>query len=212
VDKVREIMIGLLTVRRAGHAWLGLALRTDTGSRAVVKSVERGSPALAAGLAADDVIETLDGRAVADCLEFETAILDRKAGDPVRLGVRRGGTAAEHKVVLAEAPKPDGASLARRQFGLHLQQLKEELAKAMRLAVDRGLLVAAVDEGSPAAGAGIRPGDIVVQVDRYRVDDLDTLGQLLDQVNGGDRILFYVVRGRAVARVVLASRGRDEAP
>ena len=212
VDKVREIMIGLLTVGRAGHAWLGLALRADTGSRAVVKSVEHDSPALAAGIQAGDAIETLDGQAVADCLEFETAVLDRKVGDTVRLGVRRGGAVTERKVVLAEAPKPDGAGLARRQFGLHLQVLKEDLAKAMRLAVDRGLLVAEVDEGSPATGAGIRSGDIVVQVDRYRVDDLDTLGQLLDQVNAGDRILFYVVRGRTVARVVLASRGRGETP
>ena len=103
-------------------------------------------------------------------------------------------------------------NLARGQFGLHLQELKEELATTMRLAVDRGLLVAGVDEGGPAAEAGIRTGDVVVQLDRYRVDDLDALGQLLDQINKGDRILCYVVRGRAVARVVLVARDRGTAP
>ena len=212
VDKVREIMIGLLTVRRAGHAWLGLEFRADTAARAVVKSVERDSPALKAGLKPGDVVETLDGRPVTDCLELETLILDRKVGDTVRLGVRRGTALAENKVVLAEAPKPDGVNLARGQFGLHLQELKEELATTMRLAVDRGLLVAGVDEGGPAAGAGIRTGDVVVQLDRYRVDDLDALGRLLDQVNKGDRILCYVVRGRTVARVVLVARDRGTAP
>jgi len=212
VDKVREIMIGLLTVRRAGHAWLGLSFRPDMGVRAVVQEVEHGSPALKAGLQAGDVVEALDGRPVTDCLDFETAILDRKIGDTVRLGTRRGDQAVEYHVVLAEAPKPDGAALARSQFGLQLQPLNEELAKTMHLAVDQGLLVAEVDKDSPAAEAGIRSGDVIVQVDRYRVSDLDALGQLLDPVKAGNQVLFYVVRGRAVARAFLTAQARSEKP
>ena len=76
----------------------------------------------------------------------------------------------------------------------------------MHLAVDRGLLVAGVDKRSPADKAGLAAGDVVVQIDRYRVDDLDTLGNLLAQVKAGDNILFYVVRRRTVARAVLQAR------
>ena len=206
VDKVREIMIGLLNLRRPGSAWLGLKFRTDTPTAVTIEEVEENSPAEKAGLKPGDRIETVGGQPAPDVIELETMILDRKVGDALRLGIRRGSRLIEKTVTLAKAPKPEGEKLARRLFGLHLQTLDPDLAPAMHLAVDRGLLVAGVDGGSPAEKAGVAAGDVVVQIDRYRVDDLDTLGNLLAQVKAGDNILFYVVRRRTVARAVLKAR------
>ncbi|MBE3069643.1 MAG: trypsin-like peptidase domain-containing protein [Planctomycetes bacterium] len=205
VDKVREIMIGLLNLRRPGRPWLGLKYRTDTAGIAVAE-VEKGSPADKAGLEAGDHIEAANGRPAPDVIEFETMLLDRKAGEVVRLAVRRGDRTLEKSAVLAEAPKPDGLALARARFGLHLQKLQADLTPAMRLAVDRGMLVAGVEKGGPADKAGFRAGDVVVQIDRYRVEDADTLGSLMAQVDPGDGILFYVVRGRTVARALLMAQ------
>jgi S1-C subfamily serine protease len=88
--------------------------------------------------------------------------------------------------------------------------LKPELARSMKLAVERGLLVGGVDPDSPAAAAGFVNGDVVVQIDQYRIYDVDSLGNLLTQVKKGDRILFYVVRGKTVARAVMAARAPQE--
>jgi serine protease Do len=206
VDKIREIMIGLLNVRRGGKAWLGLKYSTTAPAGVVVKEVEKDSPAAHANLAAGDRLESLDGRPAGDVIEFETSILDRKVGDAVRLGVRRGERAYETQVTLAAAPKPDGAKLALQHFGLHLQQLTPELAETLRLTTAQGLLVAGAEAGGPAEKAGFRRGDVVAQVDRYPVEDLEMLGNLLTRVHKGDRILFYVVRGRTVARAVLTAR------
>ena len=206
VDKIREIMAGLLNVRRGGKAWLGLKYSATAPAGVIVKEVEKDSPASRANMAAGDRIESLDGRPATDLIEFETSVLDRKIGDTVRLGVRRGERLYETKVTLAAAPKPDGAKLAREQFGLNLQELNQELATTLRLATAQGLLVAGIDPGSPAEKAGFRRSDVVVQVDRYPVENLEMLGNLLIQVKKGDRILFYVVRGRTVARAVLTAR------
>jgi serine protease Do len=206
VDKVREIMIGLLTVRRTGKPWTGLKYNTTTPTAVVIKEVEKESPAAKANLAPGDRIETLDGRPTGDIIDFETSLLDRKVGDTVRLDIRRGDRLYESKLVLAAAPKPDGAKLAREKFGLHLQPVTHELAVSMRLGTDQGLLVAGVDPGSPAATAGLRTGDVIVQVDRYPVENLEMFGNLLAQVRTGDRVLFYLVRGRTVARAVLPAR------
>ena len=205
INKVREIMIGLLSLRRQGRPWLGLKFRTDTPAAITIREVEKESPADRAGLVAGDRVETLNGRAAPDVLEFEAMLLDHKVGDTVRLGVHRGGQGLEKSVVLTAAPRPDGVQLARKHFGVHLQKLEPDLAPAMRLSVSAGMLVAGVDKGSPAEKAGFRTGDVVVQIDRYRVEDLETLGDLLVQVKPGDAILFYVVRGRTVARAVLVA-------
>jgi len=206
VDKVREIMVGLLNVRRGGKAWLGLKYSTTAPARVVVKEVEKDSPAAKANMAAGDHIESLDGRPAGDLIEFETSVLDRKVGDTVRLGVRRGEQAYETKVTLAAAPKPDGAKLALQHFGLHIQQLNHELAGSLKLSTDQGLLVAGVEPASPAEKGGFRRSDVIVQVDRYPIEDLEMLGNLLAQIQKGDRALFYVVRGRTVARAVLTAR------
>jgi serine protease Do len=209
VDKVRTIMTGLLAVRRAGQSWHGL--KFDPSARdAIVLEVGKGSPAATAGIQKGDRIETLGGRRVADVIDLETNMLDHKAGDSVALGLRRGDRRVDANVTLAVAPKPDGDRLARTLFGVHLQELKPELARSMRLAVDRGLLVAGVDNGGPAATAGFQDGDVVVQVDRYRIYDLETLGNLLANVEKGDRILFYVVRGQTVARAIVSARATAE--
>jgi len=206
VDKVREIMVGLLNLRRPGSAWLGVRFRTDTPGRAVVEAVAPDSPAEKAGLAPGDRIVRLDGKRPANVIELETMLLAREPGREVRLAFVRDGRTRETPVRLAAAPKPDGAKLAHRHFGLHLQKLDADLAATMGLRVDRGLLVAGTDPGSPAREAGLRQGDVIVQVDRYRVDDLETLAALLAGVRKGDRYRFYVVRGRRLARTVLEAR------
>jgi len=211
VDRVREIMIGLLSMRRPGAAWLGLHFRADCPG-AVVASVDRESPAAKAGLTANDRIVSVAGEAVEDAIQLETFILDRKPGDSIRLGVGRGETVDEKAIVLVEAPKPDGARLAKTLFGLDLQALAPDLAATMRLAVDRGLLVAGVEPDSPAAATGLRAGDVIVQVDRYRVADLETLGALLVQVEKGNRILFFVVRGQSVMQAALVARAGTDGP
>ena len=211
VDRVREIMIGLLSMRRAGSAWLGLHFRADSPG-AVVASVDRGSPAAKAGLAPGDRIVSVAGEAVEDAIQLETFLLDRKPGETVRLGVGRSETVHKMEIVLVETPKPDGARLAKALFGLDLQALAPDLAATMHLAVDQGLLVAGVEPGSPAAATGLRPGDVIVQVDRYRVADLETLGALLVQVEKGNRILFFVVRGQSVMQAALAARAGTDGP
>jgi serine protease Do len=209
VDKVRAIMIGLLSVRGAGQPWHGI--KFDAAKRApVVLEAEKDSPAAKAGLLKGDRIETLGGRRFAEVIELETSLLDRKIGDAIDMTVRREGRSEAVKFTLAEAPKPDGVKLARGLFGLHVQELKPELARSMKLAVERGLLVGGVDPDSPAAAAGFVNGDVVVQIDQYRIYDVDSLGNLLTQVKKGDRILFYVVRGKTVARAIMAARAPQE--
>ncbi len=206
VDKVREIMVGLLNLRRPGSPWLGVRFRTDVPGRAVVEAVEPDSPAETAGIRPGDRIARLDGKRPANVIELETMLLEREAGREVRLAVERGGETIEKTVRLAAAPQPDGERLARQRFGLHLQELDSDLAQTMRLWADRGLLVAGTEPASPAREAGIESGDVVVQVDRYRVTDLDTLGTLLAGVRKGDRVRVYVVRGRTLAQAVLEAR------
>ena len=68
------------------------------------------------------------------------------------------------------------------------------------------MLVDGADKDSPAKTAGFEKGDVIVQIDQYRVANMDLLGALLVQVKKGAAIRFVVVRGRTVAQVLMAAR------
>jgi serine protease Do len=91
----------------------------------------------------------------------------------------RGETAASPRLGVAIAP----ARAARR------------MRRAVGLPERAGLLVRAVEDDSPAAGAGIEPGDLLAAANSVELDSVDTLYGLLDAVAGGGSLELTVVRG-----------------
>ena len=96
-------------------------------------------------------------------------------------------------------PKPDGAALAQRLFGMKLRQLTPELARRLGLAVDAGLVVDDIEANGPAARLGIRSGDVVFQLGRWYVADLERVGLVLEDVGPGEALRIGIVRGRVRA-------------
>src|SRR5471032_425357 len=74
------------------------------------------------------------------------------------------------QVVVASA-KTGGSAVKRPWLGAKLQAITPEIADSMGLKRPAGALVASVTAGSPAAGAGLKPGDVIVAVDGQAVDD-----------------------------------------
>ena len=91
----------------------------------------------------------------------------------------RGETSASPRLGVAIAP----ARAARR------------MRRAVGLPERAGLLVRAVEDGTPAAGAGIEPGDLLAAANGSELDSVDTLYELLDAVAGGGSLELTVVRG-----------------
>ena len=73
------------------------------------------------------------------------------------------------------------------------------VARRMRRAVGlperEGLLVRAVEEGSPAEGAGLERGDLLVAASGQELGDVDTLYEVLDGLAPGGTLQLTVLRG-----------------
>jgi serine protease Do len=93
-------------------------------------------------------------------------------------------------------PKPRkpvaNASLARKFFGLQLQDLTSELSESLGFAQGQGVLIADVDERSPAAEAGITRGLVIYQLGRYAVGSVKQAEELLQVVSSGSAVDFTV--------------------
>jgi S1-C subfamily serine protease len=100
---------------------------------------------------------------------------------------------------------PEKPSLAKKYFGLSLQNLDEKLAANFQYQQDTGAVIGEVEPKSPAALVGIQPGMLIMSVGRYDVTSVKQIEKLLEQVDTGSRVDFGIAwwqRGPRAQRLV----------
>jgi predicted metalloprotease with PDZ domain len=102
VAKLRRMLPDQIVIDYRKGALLGVGSTTDGTAPAVVRSVEPGSAAAAAGIQVGDVIQKFNGEAVANFKALTLKIGDHHAGDEVALEVLRGTQPMEFKVKLGQ--------------------------------------------------------------------------------------------------------------
>jgi serine protease Do len=92
-------------------------------------------------------------------------------------------------------------------LGVRIQVVTEEIAEVEKLENPEGALVASVSENSPAAKAGIKAGDIILEFDGKKVDTMRTLPKLVAQTEVGKRVILKVWRNqKLISKKVLLGR------
>jgi serine protease Do len=209
----QPIMESLLATGTVERGWLGVYIQDlepemaesfglEQGSKGVlVADVSAGSPAEKAGLKNGDVITKLEGTAVTAVHELRNRVALRPAGEVVKLDYVRGGKAKTAKVTLGVLPEdgvasadPDAPAAGEALSGLELAPLDAEARQRFSVPddVQRGLVVVRVQPDSDAAEAGIRPGDVILEVNKRRVNDVKTFQEARSE---GSRALVLLSRG-----------------
>ena len=150
---------------------LAQALKVPAGGGALVATVQPDTPAARAGLRAGDVVRAVDGARVESPRDLAVAVAGVKPGVETKLDVLRNGEARAVHLTVAEMPGEERVSVGdndspgRQRLGLALAPLAPELRARLALPDGTdGVVVAEVEPGSPAAKAGVRPGDVITDV------------------------------------------------
>jgi len=113
---------------------------------------------------------------------------------------------------VADQLKKEG-KVSRSRIGVSIQDVSKELAASFGMTQPAGALITSVDKDGPAGKAGIRAGDVVLQVGAQPVDKSEDLPRLLGSVRPGSRIELAVWRNRAAIKVALVTAEmQDEDP
>jgi serine protease Do/serine protease DegQ len=160
--------------------------------------VQTGSPAARAGLAAGDVVIAVNGRSVDSASGLRARLGVLPVGETVELTVRQGDETRTVRAQIAEIE----ARHARK--GRRIAALEGAMLATVERETDagrsRGVLVVSVEAGTVAFEQGLRPGDLIVGVNRRRVGSVEVLARRL-QANG--RVALNVVRGDSMLTIVL---------
>jgi len=182
----------------------GLGLARDWG--VVISDVAPGGPAEKAGLKAEDVIVTADGRTIQDNGDLSRYISSQAPGKTVKLEVLREGQQKAFSVTLGTFPdatsEEETASGQKGKLGMTLRDLTSALAERLELPRGtKGALVWEVEAGEPAEEAGLQRGDLIVSVNGAPVSGVqdfereierarrDGAARLRVQSNGAFRIV-----------------------
>jgi serine protease Do len=200
----------------------------EPGTKGVlVGDVVPGSPADKAGLKSGDVITSFAGEKVNDHSSFRLKVATSEVAKSYEIGFLREGSqktasivpAAADKVVFdiergnvtedqEEKAKPEKTPI--NAFGLEVQALTSELARPLGLPSGlKGVVVSSVKEGSPAAEAGIQPGDVITKVVRNRkIALLTSVKEFQDLASSSDELALYVQSGNRGGFVTLSKAAK----
>lgn len=178
-------------------AWLGVRLSgLATPEQGVgISRVFEGSPADRAGLRARDVIVTFGGEPVTGLRDLIDRIRSQEPGAWLPLTVQRQGDEVELDVKLVERPEVIKAGGIRRGWiGVEAIELPESLREHFGAPADAGVMVSAIESGSPAEAAGFRLGDVVYDVGGKPVGSLRMFRELVEGGGVGNEYDFLVAR------------------
>jgi serine protease Do len=173
---------------------------------ALVETVSRDGAAAKAGLEPGDVITSYNGKPVSNRDELVRMVVATKPGTSVPVRIVRDGKERTFNVTVdeldleaegnvARANERDDASQATSTgFGLRLQNISPSDARELKLGSTTGALITDIEQGSPAARAGLRPGDVIVRVGREPIASIADAQRELGRVPSKGTAFLRVVR------------------
>jgi serine protease Do len=190
-----------------------LGLKSTRG--ALIAEVVPKSPAEKAGLKPGDVVVTLNGKPVNDPNQFQRDVGSVGPGQSAKVDVLREGKTRTFEVKLAQ--RPEEMEVAERSpgqseeeqskgdvLGVRVQTLTPELAQRARVDEGtKGVVVMDVAQDSPAATAGIEPGDVIVEMNRQPINSMDDYKKALSRLKRGGSALLRVKQGQSATYVTV---------
>ena len=221
----KEVLLQLHDKGKVTRGWLGVAIQqlssdlvqafklpNDHG--ALVADVVPNGPAAKAGIERGDIIVRFQGHEVQDSSELPRLVATITPGTQVDVDILRGGKKLTLPVKLEtlkdEEQQEKAATLrpsdVEETLGLQVQAITPEVARTLRLENTEGVVVSQLAADGPAAEAGVRRGDIIREINRRSVTDVDSYQEATAQLDPESPVLLLLERRGSGIYVALKPR------
>jgi membrane-associated protease RseP (regulator of RpoE activity) len=212
-------------------------LHMDRARGALVKSVKDESPAARAGIRDGDVIVSFQGEAVMGVLSLHRMVRETPGGRKVEIGLLRDGKQVSVEAQIEERSHrthafrwngDDGEGFkveipdidiripqifryrsGRPMLGVSVEGLNPQLAAFLGVQGEQGVFIKQVYEETPAERAGIRAGDVIVEIEGRRIGDVGDLMEELSR-NAGRTASMLIVRDKSERTIEVTLEEADQ--
>ena len=215
----RQVIDSLVKYKKVVRGWLGVSIQDVTSDLAeefnvrdlkgaLVSGVMKGSPAEKAGIKQGDVILQFNGKTVEDTGHLRNMVSQTPVGSRVKVTVLRQKKELELEVAIAELPKKIAESPAGEGepgeapeeestvlSGMSVRDLTPEISRRFGLEEgEKGVVVMKVETDSRVYEAGVRPGDVILQINQKSVATLEEYKKIVSKIKAKERILLLIRR------------------
>ncbi len=223
---VTPVVDSLVRYGKVSHAHMGVGITDVTPENAkffdmkdndgaVVTQVEPDSPGAKAGLRVGDVITELDGKKVTDAGQLQMEVGEKRPGTQITLQVMRDGKSVSVPLTLEEMDGDRSEKVSaenssdKPRWGLGIADITPGLREQLQAPDDlNGAVIQRVLPGSPSDDAGLRPGQVIMGVNRHETKSASDVQKALASVpKGQDALVLIWANGGSTFRVLHSTQG-----
>lgn len=191
------------------RGWIGISIQSLTPDMAktfglkepkgvLVSDVVPGGPAEKGGIKRGDVIVSFEGKDISSSTDLPRIVAGTPLGKEADVGIMRDGREMHLKVMVEELTEQKIAAQTGSPvsgLGMRVNDITPSVQRQLRLRERSGVVVMGVAPGSPAEEAGIRPGDVIKEVNRKAVENVKGYNDALAKVERDKSVLLLIRRG-----------------
>lgn len=217
-DLATGIITQLTQQKSVTRGWMGVAIQEVTEQLAkyyglkdvkgvYVAKVFEGEPAEKAGVVVGDVIYQINDKPVNSSRDLTFTVAGISVGETVNVKILRDGSEKTIKVKIGKRPADNPEAITGSDdydiLGFKLKPITAEIAKKLGYPSSaKGLVLMDIKQGSKASASIVRPGDLLLEVNRHKIDTLDEYQKALKKINKGDIVQLLFKRGNSQVFVI----------
>ena len=212
INLAKSVVPDLIEKGKVSRGFLGIVLQDVDKNAAdalglpevegvLVREVQEGTPADEAGIKVGDVITRFNGQKAVDGQRFRIMVAEAGPGHKVSIDILRGEKKLSKKLTLADRDKfisgietlPSEEETSEHWMGMKANTSTRELAAQYNVRFQQGVIVLEVQMGSPAAQAGLRPGDIIARINDQEIEDSDDYYAASEPLKDKKKAVLFLV-------------------
>jgi Do/DeqQ family serine protease len=206
INKAKKIISDLIQFGEVIQAWIGITVQNLDAELArylkvpgkkgvMVQAVEPQSPARKAGLQEGDIILAIDKKKIASLREFWSVKKTYAAGDSLKARIWRDGEIKNIRVKTKMFPMALAEELAFRLMGIRVEDLTRKNRRHYRISVRQGVVISEIDSRSHLANTGVRPGDVIRQIDDIATTNKEDFKKAIVKYRQKPSVVILLQRG-----------------
>ncbi len=217
----KAAMDSLINKGKVVRGWLGVSIQSLTpelakqfeltdGKGVLVGDIVEDSPADKGGLQRGDIIVEVQGKKIDDPNQIRNMVAGIEPGQEIEMKIIRENKPITKNLTVSELPtdvqKPAKGEYGNLLNGVSVQELTPEFIERFDIPKKlKGVIVAEVDEDSPAFGI-IKPGDIIQEINKQNIAGLKDYENVAGKIKQDEDVMLFIRRGQASKYITLSGK------